>query len=132
MKENRVMTEAEMALAKATGARSVTIHPELRGFDPEMTQEEFEEYLNPTLKDQDPAFWLEVKAVRELQEKMSALVAPLNVSHALPLGWSLDDDLRIVKQLLDLKREQLVALEEAHYNLKRKIREMGFDPKELG
>lgn len=44
--EFRTMTEAEMAMAKATGARVVTIRPALTGFRPDMTQEEFEEYLN--------------------------------------------------------------------------------------
>lgn len=127
MQEHRVMTEAEMALAKATGARSVTIKPELRWFDPEMTQEEFEEYLNPR-----PEPISGVSEVIELREKMNDLVAPLNVIHALPLGWSVDDDLRVVKELIDLKREQLVELEKAHYNLRRQIRKMGFDPKELG
>lgn len=126
MQEHRVMTEAEMALAKATGSRSVTIRPELRGFDPEMTQEEFENYLNPR-----PEEIAGLSEVIKLREKMNALVSPLNVSHALPLGWSVDDDLRVVKQLLDLKREQLIKLEEAHYNLRRQIREMGFEPKEL-
>lgn len=42
--EHRVMTEDEMALAKATGSVSVRIVT-LDGFRPEMTQEEFEEYL---------------------------------------------------------------------------------------
>ena len=44
--ENRVMTQDEMAMAKATGAVFVTIRKPLVGFRPEMTQEEFEEYLN--------------------------------------------------------------------------------------
>jgi hypothetical protein len=44
-KEFRTMTEAEMIMAKATGAVTVTIR-ELSGFRPDMTQEEFEEYLN--------------------------------------------------------------------------------------
>ena len=42
--EQRVMTENEMALAKATGAVSVKI-TKLEGFRPEMTQQEFEDYL---------------------------------------------------------------------------------------
>lgn len=42
--EQEAMTEAELALARATGSVSVRI-VKLDGFRPEMTQEEFEEYL---------------------------------------------------------------------------------------
>lgn len=109
MLENRVMTEAEMSMAKATGARVVTI-----------------------AKEQDPNFWLEVNEIRALREKMNQLTAPLNVSHTLPLGWSLDDDLRIVTQLVELKRKQLYELELVLDRLNRKIADLGVDPKELG
>lgn len=73
-----------------------------------------------------------LEEIRELRNAMEEAVSPLNTSHGLALGWLLDDDLRIVKNLLELKREQLLALELAHYNLKKKIQKLGYDPKDLG
>lgn len=116
MQENRVMTEAEMAMAKATGAKSVTITEESLYTAPDMTPSEF----------------LELNEIRSLRYEMEKLVSPLNTSHGLALGWRLEDDLRMVKNLIDLKREQLDALEEVHYNLRRKIRNSSFELEDLG
>lgn len=108
MQEQRVMTKNEMAMAKATGARVVS------------------------MSEQDAEEALAIRGIIGLRDKMNALVPPLNTSHDLPLGWTVEGDLQVVKQLLDLKREQLIQLEEAHYNLRREIRDLGFDPKKLG
>jgi len=114
MEENRVMTEAEMSMAKATGARSVTI-----------TESHY------TAPDMTPSEFLALNEIRSLRYEMEKLVSPLNTSHGLALGWKLQDDLRMVKTLIDLKREQLDALEEAHYNLRRKIRNSSFELEDL-
>ena len=90
MSENRVMTEAEMSMARATGARVVSIE---------------------TRTAEEALLFAEISGLRN---RINTLATALNTSHNLTaLGWNVEDTLSLATKFVELRQTQVEELAQA-------------------